>query len=134
MNWFNSFLKLLLLVNYSLSVRLKDYRESEYSSSCVRITSSEIFFILTAILSLSFPKSKSSEDLILFFAFSFISLIVAYFFLGEFFFRKIEDLKIRIEFRKLSEAGREPTYFGLGLFFFIFLLLAFSALLALRFL
>jgi hypothetical protein len=125
----NSILKFLLKVNYSLSVDVNDYKEAHYSNTCAKITSAEVFFISITLLSLVLPRMESGEQYILFFAFAFIFFLFTFFFLGEFFLRKIEDLKIRNEHTLLFEKGNISFYLWFGKITFVVLFIVFAVVL-----
>lgn len=109
-------LKFLLKLNYTISVRLNDFREAHYSSTCARITSLEFFFAFVAILAWVFPGLSTTEDFIFFLGLVYLFVMVSFFLMGGLFLRKIEDLKIRAEHTNMLESGSEAPHFFAALF------------------
>jgi hypothetical protein len=104
----------LLLWNYSLSVYINDFREANFSKTCVRITSIELFFLLVSAQILLFPKINSNELIALFVLFILFNFMVSFFYSERLIYRKFKDFSVPNKFSKIRDTAKNGTMILIG--------------------
>lgn len=132
MKLFKNLFRNLLIYNYSLSVLINDYREPNFSKTCIRITSSELFFVLVSLLIIVFPKIYSTEQIACFFLFTLLLFLVSFFYTERVLYKIFKQLGIRNRYDKIHNSPRRNTLILFGCLVFIVLFSQFLGLSALE--
>ncbi len=119
--FFNFFLHQILIVNYSLSVLINDYKEYRFLKTCVRITSMELFFILFSGLVFVFPKTYTTEHFSFFGLLLILVFLVIHFYFERKLYKKFRKLDIAAKYFKIKNDGLKKFLAYQGLFFLVFI-------------
>jgi hypothetical protein len=133
MKFFRNLFRQLLIYNYSLSVLINDYREPNFSKTCIRITSAELFFILVSVQIILFPKIYTTSQIYCFFLFIVLLFLVSFFYADKVIYQFIKDLRVPTRYEKIHNSPGRNSLIILGSILFCFLFLQFFGLSILEF-
>ena len=118
---FNFFLHKILIVNYSLSILINDYKEYRFLKTCVRITSMEVFFILISGLVFVFPKKYTAEQFSFFGLLFTLIFLVIHFYLERKLYKNFRKLDIAVKYFRIKNDRFKKFLAFQGLFFLVFI-------------
>ncbi len=103
MNPVDRLLQWILLSNYSLAVWMNDWKKDSYSTWTIRLTSTEVFFLLISFFYLIYPGIRTTDDVWFFFTLAFSLFLFCQLFISDILKKKIKDLKISGKYKLYTD-------------------------------